>query len=1519
MRAAAALGLAWLAWLFVLGVLAPPAFASSVQSPSAVSLSSTAAGASHVTYALQFTASATGGLPAQTGTITVAAPAGTDFAATASTGGAIVDDLTSGKSRHDFGPATSNAGATITVHVPVGVDIAAGDQVKVELDDVVNPPVGSGYSLSVSTSSDTTPAATATYAIGAASPPHSLSAVSLTSTAAGASHITYALQFTASATGGLVAQHGTITVVAPAGTNFSSTSGGELVDDLTTGHSDRDFGAAVSGGGATITVHVPIGVDINAGDEVELELDDVVNPPLGSGLSLSISTSSDTTAAATPTYSIGPAHAPQSLSAVSLSSSAAGASHVTYSLQFTASATGGLAAQHGTITVIAPAGTDFSSTSSGEVVEDLTTGHSDRDFGATVSGGGATITVHVPVGVDIAAGDQVKLELLDVVNPPVGSGLSLSVSTSSDTTSATTPTYSIGAAQAPQSLSAVTLSSSAAAASHVSYSFQFTASATGALPAQTGTITVAAPAGTDFTPGASEATVSDLTSGHSGTDFGASTSNGGATITVHVPTGVTIAAGDQVKLEVDDVTNAPAGSGYVLSVSTSSDTTLATTAPYALTAAQAPQSLSAVTLSSTAAGASHVTYSLQFTASSTGTLVAQHGTITVAAPTDTVFTAAGTGALVNDLTTGQSNRDFGPTISGGGATVTIHVPIGVDVHAGDRVSIELDDVVNPPAGSGYSLRVSTSSDTVSTATPTYDVGPPVVIGGPQPAVMFSPDHLAFAVTGVGASSAAHTVTLTNTGNAPLTIFALNFNGATTDSFTIARNDCRNATIAAGASCSLQLVFEPKDTGSHTDQLEFIDNAPGSPHTVPVTGTATGTGASLTGHVYDTTHANAPAAGALVFACSSSTCRQMVTGADGQYLLAGLPPGQYQAAVYPLSGSTVGLIQPTATVTLKPGPATQTDFLLTAPQPISGGVTFAGATSGTPRYFFGSPTTTEVKLQVPGDQPAGTLGVTLVTFATEPAGADPHDGASAATVGAAFVAYRYDAGRTPRFVSFVPSQALPLPDSSSPLGTWATSLSSAPSTTTDAQSLSVDGLLTPAADPYHGALTFEVQQTPYLFNTRGGGAERDRTALASGRAAAADELTEAYKKALARELLEYDVLQRLADLLAAIQLEAVVIHIPQRVEPQGCLLPTRPLDRGNGLVFLPNGGSWQALSNVVVLPNGVRIVGPSRNHPEVYISGRKQSFAPGEGVGFIAPLNDKVIINGPFQGTLATRPGEWELSDGNGAHYVFSPLPENGGQGTMSYYAPGSNTPVLYGARLPDPAPAGDRVPRHARAAEGEVPCPQPIIPRDFTGYADPSGTVKTTTGAPVPAARVVLSRSLTRNGPLGQVPNGSTVMSPANRRNPDQTTTEGHFGWDVLPGFYRVTASHAGCAGVRHQREVVTKILTVPPPVFDLRLVLRCPKLTRSQTATNLKIAPMPDNQLLLIAKVTGVPARARHPFAGTIVFTHGRRILGRVPVDPRRSTAVLTVTGSGARNHGIRARYEGDGYDAPSPPSPAR
>ncbi|MGK2937207.1 MAG: nidogen-like domain-containing protein [Solirubrobacteraceae bacterium] len=105
----------------------------------------------------------------------------------------------------------------------------------------------------------------------------------------------------------------------------------------------------------------------------------------------------------------------------------------------------------------------------------------------------------------------------------------------------------------------------------------------------------------------------------------------------------------------------------------------------------------------------------------------------------------------------------------------------------------------------------------------------------------------------------------------------------------------------------------------------------------------------------------------------------------------------------------------------------------------------------------------------------------------------------------------------------------------------------------------------------------------------------------------------------------------------------------------------------------------------------------------------------------------------------------------------------------------------------------------------------------FSVYIDPSGVVVNQNGTPVPDAAVVLTRADTAAGPLVQVPDGSDLMSPSNRKNPDVTDAAGRFGWDVVAGFYQVTASKPGCASTS------SAVLTIPPPVTDLRLVLDCP------------------------------------------------------------------------------------------------
>jgi Nidogen-like/Carboxypeptidase regulatory-like domain/HYR domain len=132
--------------------------------------------------------------------------------------------------------------------------------------------------------------------------------------------------------------------------------------------------------------------------------------------------------------------------------------------------------------------------------------------------------------------------------------------------------------------------------------------------------------------------------------------------------------------------------------------------------------------------------------------------------------------------------------------------------------------------------------------------------------------------------------------------------------------------------------------------------------------------------------------------------------------------------------------------------------------------------------------------------------------------------------------------------------------------------------------------------------------------------------------------------------------------------------------------------------------------------------------------------------------------------------------------------------------------------------------------------PPPLV-FSFSVYIDPSGVVVNQNGTPLPGATVTLLRSDLITGPFAPVPAGSTLMSPANRANPDMTAQDGRFGWDVLTGFYQIAASAAGCAapGNPNQLTVLSPVFAVPPPINDLSLTLSC-----AVTDTDLALARVP-------------------------------------------------------------------------------
>ncbi len=195
----------------------------------------------------------------------------------------------------------------------------------------------------------------------------------------------------------------------------------------------------------------------------------------------------------------------------------------------------------------------------------------------------------------------------------------------------------------------------------------------------------------------------------------------------------------------------------------------------------------------------------------------------------------------------------------------------------------------------------------------------------------------------------------------------------------------------------------------------------------------------------------------------------------------------------------------------------------------------------------------------------------------------------------------------------------------------------------------------------------------------------------------------------------------------------------------------------------------------------------------------------------------------------------------------------------------------------------------------------------FNEYFDPSGKVESTTGIPLESARVKLLRSLSRKGKFKAVPNGSTIMSTSNRRNPDHTSVLGVFGWNTIPGYYRVEASHPGCtaggSGRKAKKTIETRIYKVPPPVDNIRIKLKCPRLKRAKTHVRLKFKTA-KGMTTVTATVSGKSPQ------GGVTFSGSGFSRVSLPVGARTHRATFVLTKAHER---IKVHYLGDAHNSPS------
>ncbi len=104
----------------------------------------------------------------------------------------------------------------------------------------------------------------------------------------------------------------------------------------------------------------------------------------------------------------------------------------------------------------------------------------------------------------------------------------------------------------------------------------------------------------------------------------------------------------------------------------------------------------------------------------------------------------------------------------------------------------------------------------------------------SPVVKVSPSSLDFAMPQlVGTASAPQIATLSNSGNATLSITSIGIVGAHADNFA-ETNNCGH-TLAPNGSCQISVTFAPVEGGRQAG-LQITDNAPGSPQGVGLIGT-----------------------------------------------------------------------------------------------------------------------------------------------------------------------------------------------------------------------------------------------------------------------------------------------------------------------------------------------------------------------------------------------------------------------------------------------------------------------------------------------------------------------------------------------------------------------------------------------------------------------------------------------------------------------------------------------------------
>ncbi len=256
-----------------------------------------------------------------------------------------------------------------------------------------------------------------------------------------------------------------------------------------------------------------------------------------------------------------------------------------------------------------------------------------------------------------------------------------------------------------------------------------------------------------------------------------------------------------------------------------------------------------VTFKPLAAGTRTAEVSFDDNASGSPQTVALSGTIATTSagvsPSNLTFASQTVGATTaaQEITvTDTGNEDLnitGIAVSGLNATDFIQSNncgsvLAVGAHCTISVSFR-------PAAAGTRTATVTISDSASGGSQAVGLSG-TGTATPAAEVSLSPTSVSFGSQTVGKASAAQSITLTNIGNAALTISSVTITGSNAGDFA-QTNNC-GSNLAADAKCTINVTFTPSASGSLTSSLSISDNAGGTPLTVSLAGTGASTGGGV---------------------------------------------------------------------------------------------------------------------------------------------------------------------------------------------------------------------------------------------------------------------------------------------------------------------------------------------------------------------------------------------------------------------------------------------------------------------------------------------------------------------------------------------------------------------------------------------------------------------------------------------------------------------------------------------------